>query len=350
MMTVSQLLWWVIALFVAFCVIVGLIVRIVPNSVACTLRSRTEPFSPILSLLFGTSVTLAAAVGTLTVASFASRTSDEQNERNLYLRLSDRKSEIHRIYGGVSAGISRLFRAGHGILVYYQRHRPLQDDELPPEIALQVDIFVDALMELDVALQEVQFDLHAYRLLAPDYDRHAMEVMSGDATGSASWLAQYPSFDLMELRQAIHGSRISLTLSAGEAIENAYCTVLLNGEQEGLAEDRLGALQWIAFTGYLIYVTDSRSDDGKEGFISSIGLALLHDLYFALPDEFEIEQHLKEIPGSDDSGVDLEVDHDIMLGPAYADAIGSLIERPDLMLMPLPRESDCFREQVEEGY
>ena len=66
----------------------------------------------------------------------------------------------------------------------------------------------------------------------------------------------------------------------------------------------------------------------------------------------EIERHLKGIPGSDGSSgssVDLEVDHEIMLGPGYADAIGSLITRPDLTLMTLPRECDCFREQAEEA-
>ena len=252
------------------------------------------------------------------------------------------RDSLHMLYAGLSRAVSRVVRAGHGILVYYPPEGLKAGSELSSGLVSRIGVFVEALEDLEEAIDQIQLDRTAKGFVGAVETGSALRYMEGTALDGQDGVA----LDLGELRQLVHGSKDSMRLFPAETIWRAYCTMLLNGSRASVDANELESLQWIAFTGYLIFVTRPRKDD--DGYVViSPGLAMLHDLYFGIPSAQVIVDYLQGMNGGGENGsgasetVRFEFDRSMMLGVEFANGLNRLKGRLDLTLMKISEEERC---------
>ena len=339
-MTVGHVLLWAGVLFGVLGIVLSVIIRVFPKDKLEAFGERTSTISPFLSLVAGAAVTLAAAATTLGVANAAERISLEQrdiaaqqNERDLYDNVNSQADDIHKLYASLAISIAHVIRGGLGVLGHY--HICVEEEggceELPANVIVQVNIFLDSLEALDQALHKVQVHRTANLLLSVEEIDGAVRFITGEPANVVGWLQGFVKSDWMDFRQLVHGSKVALKEDPVSSIGEAYCAVLLNGDGGPLDGNGLEPLQWVAFTGYLIFVKED-TVSGAE-YISSLGLAMLHDLYWAIPNGAAIVDYLREVPGAEGMELELPFERRLMVGYYYADALDMLRSRFDLMFM-----------------
>ena len=315
--------------------------RYIPESTLRKVETQANIVTPILSLILSTSI----AIFAVALAFYSAEIANRQNQRQLYERIQDEADEMNRIYTNLSVALSRVLQSGFEILGTIRS----MDDSLledpseinKPFIQSKIGHFIDALTELEHALDQVQSDPTSNRLLNSGLDK-SESALAYVADRSKQWsiphMEDLANFDLATLRYYLHNSRESLRVDPFSTVARAYATILLTGGNTHQNPARPGSITWVAFTGYLILVTEHQSETG-DYYIYSSGLALLHDLAMSLPKANDIRDAI----GSEDMDVVLDFDPSVTLGVRFAEGLydpgnwrSTTGERFDLVFMESP--------------
>ncbi|MDE0332833.1 MAG: hypothetical protein OXL41_13300 [Nitrospinae bacterium] len=295
---------------------------------------KISPILPVLSLLLGTSVSLASAVVAVNSALLAANVSKMEHESETRSAMQERSSTMVRAYSDLAFAISRLIRAGFGVLVYGEEIvRASSDEDLSPRIKDSLAVFVEALDGLDSSLQNVLFDQYTRDLLKNSRIDGALSYIGENAAGVLTEVEVGASleFDFVSFLHYVHFSRVDLKSDAVSSVKVAYCTLLLNGGKKRLKYGDLGSAEWVAFSGYLLFT--AWKDDSSDGiYLYSLGLAMLLDLFHMIPGEETIREYVQVVEdGEELVGVPAPFDAGSVVGNRFAGGMRELSTRPELV-------------------
>ena len=329
-LSIVTLLIWTSIFLAGLVVLVIVLVR--PRSVDLSdVAERMSPLVPVLSLLFGTSVSLAGAVVTINGARLTASVLQTQQESSTSAAMRELAAEMTHTYSELAFSISSAIRAGLGILMYGEHflEAPGQSD-LGPAINDRIDVFVSSLDELDSSLQKVLFNQDTRDLLQNRRIDGALTYIGDKSTVLLPGFGDFSDFDFVSFLHFIHGSQVSLARDPVGTIRTAYCNLLLNGGKQRLRHGDLGAPEWVAFSGYLIFVAQGEPQSG--GFyVYSLGLAMLHDLFHMIPDGDAISDYVVTQHGDGFVGVPVRFVPSSVLGNQFAKGMDAVSERQELV-------------------
>ena len=342
-LSIITLFVWTAVFVVGLGLLLFLFMRSPPRDLE-TMERKVAPIVPVLSLLLATSVSLASAVVTISGNRLTVSVSQKQQAREEHEAMKNRASEIVYVYSDLSFSVSRLIRAGFGILVHgeYILQAP-GDSDLDPTMEARIDVFLDALLKLDKSLQAVLFDQDARELIQNNRIEGALSYIGEKARVELPELAYFSDFDFVSLIHFIDGSRTALERDPVSHMRHAYCTLLLNGGGDRLDHRELGPTEWVAFTGYLIFVA-WMADPLENYFVYSIGLAMLQDLIHMIPDGDAISQYVgTQAYGGEVAGIPVSFDPLSVLGNRFVQGTRGLLERREFAFFGnVPVEKKCW--------
>lgn len=315
--------WIIVGVFLLLAAV--LVVSTLALGLFAELRSgkselKMQFLQPLL-LLFSAPVTLATAIATLMLANAATRIADQQSRRELYVRVQEKADKIVSLYTTLSVSIASLIRSSASILQLAAELDGIRDGREPSQtLMLRIGRFGDSLGELDLAIQEVQSYPAAGRLLKADRSKSKMVWMTEELKKIASWGADHDPDDWTSFRQIIRSCQNDLQSYPAQTVGAAYHAILRAGDGKGGADGRFRALQWTVFAGYLLQVFEGTTKRGDR-YVFSLGLAMLHNLFFELPDGEGIRADLNNSFGAGDSGVGVEFDRNAVLGKIFRDGM-----------------------------
>ena len=290
-------------------------------------------FLQALLFVFSAPVTLATAIATLMVANIATTISEQQSDRDLSARIQERADRINDLYTSLSVAMSSVIRSSAGILHLGDELEAMcRGKEPTPALGSRIDSFTHSLDDLDRALHEVQVHPAANQLLKTDESTSAVAWLTTRTEPQISWVKAYPANDWTSFRQFIRASSSALRHDPVQPIRDAYRTMLRDGGETEDGKGAFGPLEWTAFAGDLIHVSEKSAKEGG-GHAVSLGLAMLHDLFYGLPDAKAIKCHLNASLGATESAVVLDFDRDEMLGTQFRAGMDELHCRRDLLFM-----------------
>ena len=342
-MTIFSLLLWVFGSSLALCVIVVAFMRIIPESAAVKISKRVEGISSLVVLVFGTAATLSAAIATVSIGNLSSDIADRQNRRDAYVRMQSSADAINGNYSNVLISLSRLLVAGfeiQGTMKYYNeisrsRLNSLVEELPGGELRRVVNSFIETLRDLDQVLHKLQLNPSAARLLDQqlkemEKNKSALQYIV-DRTDKPA-LEPSAKLNITTLRYLLHNCQEILTSAPRKRLLEAYGSMLAHG---GYPDGELsGPTTSVAFTGYLIELRREDRSDGKIR-ITSIGLAMLHDLLFLLPDEQTVISYLRENLNDEKTEVIYHFTPEVILGPTMAKGMNELSDHLGLVLFEM---------------
>ena len=186
-MTVPVLLLLTFGICAVLGAIVILVVRLFPKSVDASTKGQMESATPILTLLFGASITLAAAIATVSLGNTTMKLTEQQSSRDLQIRMQREVDAINERFTNLTIAVSNILSGGFGIMgstyIEMERNPDFLDEAyqvLPDGLRSEVAVFIDALDAFVAALHSVQSHPYANRLLSRQFDQStgALEYLS----------------------------------------------------------------------------------------------------------------------------------------------------------------------------
>lgn len=298
--------------------------------------------TPLLTLVFGTSITLAAAIATISIGNTTERLTEQQSDRDLQIGMQKEVDAINQRFTDLTIAISHILDGGFGIMGTMKIEMERNDDflkeahqSLPAGLRSEVDVFVDALDAFVAALHSIQSHSFANKLLNDRFDRSksALKYLSDRSKElGITHHDDLQTLDVATFRHYVRRARDGLTISPVHAIARALLTSSFSQDQADSATP--GAILWVAFSGYLISVEDAQTSSG-DYYLLSRGLGILHDIFLSLPNGAAIMAYVREVMGDEDAEITLVSDFDprLMIGSENAKGIDSLQASFDLALV-----------------
>ena len=335
-----------ILLIFVICAVLGAVailsLRLFPNLINDEARRQIKSATPILTLLFGTSITLAAAIATVSLGNTTKSLIEKQNRRELQIIMQKEVDAINEKFTDLTIALSNILAGGLGILgtvtIEMDRNPNFLDEAyqaLPDGLAVEVAVFVDALDALIVALHSVQSHPIANRLLTHQLDESPSALEYLYKRSQDLGITHHDDIrilDIVTFRHYVRRARDALAVSSVHAIAQALLTSEFSQTSDSSTVH--GELRWVAFSGYLISVADVESSSG-DYYLMSRGLGMLHDLFSSLPDAERIVDYVREVMGDERKEIGLVCDFNprILIGAGNASGISDLQTRLDLTIV-----------------
>ena len=341
-MNVGILLLVVFGSFLGLFALVLLFVKFASDDWIHRIAQKTQPIGSILSIVPSISVALGAAVAALVTGNIAANIADDQGYQRRVDAINKEFSELGiALSYTIRAAESLFYSAYVGVFSETpERYGIGVDDE---QVRSRIEFFLSALDGLDRALHNLQLSAAAIELLTIGETEREQSASVYLAEQMPSGFSSHESgnLDLVTFRYLIQGNRETFEQRIGFAkkiIQEAYCIALVNGaeaplESGGAAED----LHYIAFAGYLISVIHN----SRSGYVYSAGLALLHDLFFALPNAEDIMEYLSGVHRERNNTV-AYFDRNKLISGRHVLGMKELSKRLDLMYFNAG-QLDCER-------